>query len=544
MNLLKIIADSFQDNWDEPAVKSLTTGLTLEYAALASRIGRFQMVLEGLGCSHLSRVAILGHNSIDFVSAYMGTLTKGCTAVTIPTTFTPGEILELLAQVNVEYIFTDESWDYTQAPCEDAPDLKGVVSLDSSSALYSRSMPLDTMQEILNGIDLKFSTSFPLGYQKSDVIPPADDPDGTAAIFFSSGTATPPKAIKLSSDNLEGSVIYGIKTLLHPRHSVTYSHLSMSTVWGCVFDMLITLASGGTLVVNPDARTVDDLLEDTRKVHPDKLLTTPRTAAEIYHKACAQFANKRFHGNTLTAWWRRMKMRRAFEAALGRRCQELIIAGTGVESRMMSHLKSIGVRFTVAYGMAECGGLISYTSSDRYKPGTVGRSASSIIKTRIVPTDGTQGMPHGTGMLQVKGMTLMKGYAGMDEDVKFLNNEGWFPTGDLATIDPQGDISIIGRKDTLIERAGMLPVVPEHIELLLESHPQINHALVVLREDDRLVALVWLRPGVECDRSLARNIMHDTNRLLRSHECLSDVELQDAPAAITPKGSLQRWNYI
>lgn len=105
MNFLKIFSDGFQDNWDYPALTDLDSGLTLTYGGLASRIQRMHMLLEALGVRPGARVAVVGRNSIDWITDYIGTITYGATVVTLPPAYDSQELISLLAEVGTEYLF-------------------------------------------------------------------------------------------------------------------------------------------------------------------------------------------------------------------------------------------------------------------------------------------------------------------------------------------------------------------------------------------------------------------------------------------------------
>lgn len=542
MNLLKILSDSFQDNWDLPAVTDIETGLTLEYASLAARMGRIQLLLQELGAEKNTRIAVIGENSIDFVANYMGALTMGSTVVTFPASSMSHDLIDMLSQVKTEIIFVDNSWDLSDIDLSHFYSLRHIISMDTARAIYASGMTLSKTQGILDTLDLTFSSHYPLGFQKRDALSPEVDPDATAAIFFTSGTTGPAKAVLLSHDNLEGNVIYGIKAQFHPRHSVAYTALSLSMVWGCVFDMIITLASGGLLSITPRATRVEKLIEYLHKARPDKILVSPRQCLALLRHAGDVQNDVLTEEKGLFGALKRWRIRRNFNKSLGGRCRELIVAGGGVEKSLPMRMKSLGIKFSVAYGMAECGGLVSYISGDRYRPGTVGCTIQSMVKTRLSPLKWDGWLPEGAGQLELKGMIVSGNYENDEDYPSPLTADGWLRTGDIATIDENGLISILGRIDTVIERQGHIPFAPEYLELKLENQPSIMRALVVQR-NDKLAALVWAGDTSEETLAQVQSDIDEVNDMLGADPHIDEVELLPEPPIQTSKNTLMRWLY-
>ncbi|HET6212072.1 MAG TPA: AMP-binding protein, partial [Micromonosporaceae bacterium] len=148
------------------------------------------------------------------------------------------------------------------------------------------------------------------------------------------------------------------------------------------------------------------------------------------------------------------------------------------------------------YGCTETAGIISSTPPAQRRPGTVGRPVPGV-ELRIVGPDGTD-LPAGQdGEIVVRGPNVMAGYW-REEPADASVHSGWFATGDIGRLDPDGYLSIVDRKKDLIIRGGY-NVYPRDVEDVLLAHPAVAGAAVVGRPDERLgeevVAFVALRPG-------------------------------------------------
>ena len=161
-----------------------------------------------------------------------------------------------------------------------------------------------------------------------------------------------------------------------------------------------------------------------------------------------------------------------------------------------------GVRIVRGYGMTELFRPISYVADDPTDlPDAIGRPVPGV-EVRVVD-DAEQALAAGeAGELWIRTPAAMDGYLRAEEETRAVIRDGWFKTGDLATISPEGFVSVVGRKKDLILRGGY-SVVPGEVEAALLDHPAVAEAAVIgtphaeLGED--VAAFVTLRPGARAD---------------------------------------------
>jgi long-chain acyl-CoA synthetase len=157
-----------------------------------------------------------------------------------------------------------------------------------------------------------------------------------------------------------------------------------------------------------------------------------------------------------------------------------------------------GVRILRGYGMTELFRPISYLADDpRDLPDAIGRAVPGV-ELRIVDDDGRAKATGEVGELWVKSPSALDGYLGAPEATRAVMEAGWFKTGDLATLSPEGFVRIVGRKKDLILRGGY-SVVPGEVEAVLLTHPAVAEAAVVgMRHaelGEEIAAFVTLRPA-------------------------------------------------
>lgn len=554
MNFLKIFSDSFQDNWYSPAITDVKTGLTLEYGMLASRMARIHTLMDEIEIPPAARVAIYGDNSLDWATVYMAIITSGRTAVVLPPFYTLDEVISFAGMVESQYLFVDPAKWSVDADLETAPTIRLAISLDGTTLFYEGAESPAGVATKLAHLDISFIENHPHGFQPQNTAVPNISPEATVGIFFTAGTTGVPKAVMLSADCLEANTIYGLKNGFHPIGTNTLAAIYFGNIWGCVFDLMVSLASGAHIYVAPQVTELTTLINALKTVRPYKILLSPRKVHTLFHRAERRLDHspfwrmcKRFVGLKPIYL---MRLRHKFKSLMGGKCAEIIIGGSSVSSHLEWELRKAGVGFTAVYGLTECGGIVSYTPASQWRPGTVGRIVSHMMEGRIAPVD-IPGLPEGAGELQIHGMTIMKGYYGEKELTRqTISRDGWLSTGDIALMSPKGVITILGRIDSIISTEGG-PVFPEKLELMLITQNGIRSAIVVDR-DGKLAAIIepdydyMSRHGIP--RQEASNIVShavsETNRLVALNERISTTEISEEPLLLTAKGTVRRYEYF
>ena len=162
----------------------------------------------------------------------------------------------------------------------------------------------------------------------------------------------------------------------------------------------------------------------------------------------------------------------------------------------------VGVQILRGYGMTELFRPISYLADDATDlPEAIGRPVPGV-DARVVDEAGHTLAPGDAGELWIRTPAAMDCYLRAEDDTRAVIEGAWFKTGDLATISPEGFVSVVGRKKDLILRGGY-SVVPGEVEAALLDHPAVAEAAVVGTPHPELgeevEAFVTLRPGARAD---------------------------------------------
>lgn len=145
-------------------------------------------------------------------------------------------------------------------------------------------------------------------------------------------------------------------------------------------------------------------------------------------------------------------------------------------------LQKFGKPIMEGYGLTETIGPISFNVPGRHKPGSVGQIVPGA-SVRIVDDNGNDAGVGQDGEVWMKGPMIMKGYHNLPKETgEALTADGYFRSGDIGHLDPDGYLYITGRKKELIIVAGE-KAVPREIEEVLLTHPSVGQAAVVGKKD-------------------------------------------------------------
>jgi long-chain acyl-CoA synthetase len=208
--------------------------------------------------------------------------------------------------------------------------------------------------------------------------------------------------------------------------------------------------------------------------------------------------------------------------------------------------KKIGFRFTVGYGMTECGPLISYASWDTTKLGASGRAVDTLEVTIDSPDP-----ENIVGEIILRGENVTTGYYKNEKATReMIDSRGWMHTGDLGVIDKEGNIFIKGRSKSMILGPSGKNIYPEEIESVINNKNYITESVVVF-EDNKLIGLIF--PDYEMIKkdniseeqliSILDETRKEVNSRLPDFMSVSKFRIHPEEFAKTPKRSIKRFLY-
>jgi len=171
-------------------------------------------------------------------------------------------------------------------------------------------------------------------------------------------------------------------------------------------------------------------------------------------------------------------------AALGGRVQYAISGGAALGPRLTHFFRGVGITVFEGYGLTESTAASVVNAPGAFKPGTVGK-----------PLPGTAVRIREDGEIELRGDGVFPRYWNNDDATKeAIDAEGWFVTGDLGELDPEGFLRITGRKKEILVTSGGKNVAPSVIEDRIAAHPLVGQAFVVGDGQKYVAALITVDP--------------------------------------------------
>lgn len=523
-------------------------GTTLQYHDVARKVEKIHIMMEAAGIQKGDRIAVCGRNSAHWAVAFIATLTYGAVIVPILHEFNGEQIHNIVNHSESKLLFVgDYVANYIQA--DEMPHLEGIFNLPDFSLHTCRNEKLADARERLNEL---FGIKYPNAFRRDDIHWHVDSPEELCMINYTSGTTGFSKGVMLPYRALWGNVDFCQKHLgtYMPRFSRTLSILPMAHMYGLSMEFLFPFCSGFHLFFLTRLPSPAIIAEAFKEICPDVVIAVPLIIEKIIRK----HVFPKIQNNAMKLMLQmpvvkdKVKARICKEvyAAFGGRAYEVIVGGAPLNQEIEKFLKDINFPITVGYGTTECAPLISYSDYKNFVPGSCG-TAVSHMNVKILSSD-----PENIeGEIICRGAHVMLGYYKNETAThQAIDKEGWYHTGDLATMSSDGHIFIRGRLKNMLLGANGQNVYPEEIEDKLNSMALVNESIIVQR-GDKLVALI--HPDIDeahsiglSDEDLA-NIMEqnrqELNEQLPVYSKIQQVEVFEEEFQKTPKKSIKRYLY-
>ena len=532
-------------NWNQNALTDYQ-GPTLQYHDVARKIGKIHILFQNAGIAKGDKIAICGRNSAHWAVGFLATLTYGAVAVPILHEFNAEQIHNIVNHSEARLLFVGDFIAKEIDP-EQMTRLEGIINLPDFSLMMSRSEQLTYAREHLN---LMFGSKYPRAFTQEDIIYHEDQPDELALINYTSGTTGFSKGVMLPYRGLWGNVDFCIRRLGKqvPAGSSVLDILPMAHMYGLSIEFLFGFCNGSHLFFLNRLPSPTLIAKAFTDVQPALVISVPLIVEKIIRKRVFPIMQtprmKLLMAMPVVSKKVKEKICEQVYAAFGGKAYEVIVGGAPLSKEVEQFLISIGFPITVGYGTTECAPLISYCDWKEFVPGSCGRSIDNM-EVRIDSND-PQNI---AGEILARGTNVMLGYYKNEEATnQALDAEGWYHTGDLGTMDEDGNIFIRGRIKNMLLGANGQNIYPEEIEDKLSSMPMVSECIVVQRQQ-KLVALVYP------DQDELMNFSHDElqgimeqnrqqlNLTLPAYCRLTQIELHDTEFEKTPKKSIKRYLY-
>ncbi|MFN8523446.1 MAG: AMP-binding protein [Chloroflexota bacterium] len=448
---------------DRDALVARHQGFRATYRELWDLVDRAARAFLARGVAKGDRVGIWSPNRFEWVVVQYATARMGAILVNINPAYKTAELEYVLNQSGISLLVLSRG--FRQASYVDmvaevrprCPELRDTLVLDDDWAAFlaqADAVPADRLASIENTLQF-------------------DDPIN---IQYTSGTTGFPKGATLSHHNILNNGFFDGEVMRYTEQDRVCIPVPFYHCFGMVIGNLACTSHGACMVVPSEAFDPLAVLETVQAERCTSLYGVPTMfIAELDHPRFAEFDLSSLRTGVMA----------------GSPCPVEVMKR--VQARMHMH------DVTICYGMTETSPVSTQTAIGdplEKQVGTVGR-VHPHVEIKIVDPDSGAVVPRGTsGELCTRGYCVMLGYWNNDQATRdAIDSAGWMHTGDLATMDDQGYLNIVGRIKDMIIRGGE-NVYPREIEEFLYAHPDVADVQVIGVPSERYgeEVMAWIKP--------------------------------------------------
>ncbi|NMG55520.1 AMP-binding protein [Aromatoleum aromaticum] len=464
----------------------------LSFAEMSARSNRIANWLRAEGVKRGDRILIMLGNEVPLWETMLAAFKLGAVMIPATTLLSPDDLADRVARGKVRFAVI------------------GATHTDKFSRIGS------DLVRICVGGDVGGWLRFEDAYAASDAFAPdgethAGDP---LLLYFTSGTTSKPKLVLHTHQSYpvgHMSTMYWIGLLPNDLHMNISSPGWAKHAWSCFFAPWN--AGACVFLYNYNRFNAQDLLDVLVKYKVTTLCAPP------------------------TVW--RMLIQQDL-TAVKTELRELIGAGEPLNPEVIERVRRAwGITIRDGFGQTETTAQIGNSPNQPVKPGSMGRPLPGY---RIAMLDADSN-PSTEGEISLaleehRPVGLMTGYAGDEEKTAQVMRDGYYRTGDVASIDEDGYVTYVGRADDVF-KASDYRISPFELESVLIEHPAVTEAAVVPSPDPiRLAvpkAFVILAPGFEPSAELAKDIFAFTRGRLAPYKRIRRLSFTDLPKTISGK---------
>jgi long-chain acyl-CoA synthetase len=535
-----LYAESIVKNWSLPAFSDYG-GKTFTYQQVAEKIFLMHRFLKEAKVSKGDHIALLGSNSSDWGISFIAIITYGAVVVPILPDFSTENIHHIINHSDAKLLIISQAI-FERVDPDHMKKLLAIIDVSDFSVLHTNHKNVDKA--------LSKVFAVPLEIQPEAVKFEEGKPEGLCVISYTSGTSGFTKGVMLPRRSILSNIIFAQENMPLNAGDHIVSFLPLAHVFGLLFEFLFPFTMGTHTTFLTKIPSPAIVTKAFGELRPQLILSVPLVIEKIYKKRILPKIDKPVMKLLLKApiisGVIEGKVNKALTETFGERFHEIVIGGAPLSEEVEAFFRKIKFRYTVGYGMTECGPLISYIGWDKAKF----RSAGKVVDRMQIKIEPEKPGSE-IGEIMVKGDNLMLGYYKNDEATKeAITKDGWLRTGDLGFLDADGYLFIKGRSKNMILGPSGQNIYPEELEAKISNLPCVQECVVKMH-NNQLVAMIYPdRENMECNREDFQDIekkmnemIKELNRGLPRYEQIGEIEIVDEEFVKTPKKNIKRYLY-
>ncbi len=518
--------------------------------------------LIDLGVQKGDFVGVIGENCPEWLFIDMATQMAGATTVGIYTTNAWQQVKYVVNHAECKVLFAEdeEQVDKWLRFRKSSPHLKNVIYWEDKGLTALDDEQVLRLEDLVQSGKARLSENRAVIEDRISSI----DEDDTAILVYTSGTTGNPKGAMLTNKNLiwASEAISSVDDgqFINSEEEIM-SFLPLCHIFERTFSVYLHMLAGYTINF---VESIDTVPQNLREIHPTIGYAVPRIWEKFYSKIFIQMED--------ADWFNRIVYRMALGVAnkyqkaldkgkspnpalklgnfiaqkgvfywlkerLGMEKMRYAFSGAApISPDILRFYKTIGLLIVEGYGMTETSAIITFSSPNEYKFGTVGKA----IK-------GTEFKIASDGEIMSRHPSIFKGYYKNPEATAAALEDGWMHTGDIGEIDEEGFVKIVDRKKDLIITAGGKNIAPQYIENKLKFSPYINDAVVIGDRRKYLSAIIVLDEDNINKWAQDHKIQYSTYADLAEHEDvvqLIDKEVRKVNNALAKVQNIRKFRIL
>lgn len=462
-NTIYEIVRNSVENFSSRIAFSMLGGEDVSYKEVGERIEQVQELLLNAGVGAGDKVAILSSSMPNWGVSYFAVTSAGMIAVPILPDFTSSE-LDLIIEHS---------------------EAKAMLVSDKLYAKLSKTV-IDKLNVVIRTKGLNTIVQHVTERAEKRVPQPED----IAAIIYTSGTTSKPKGVMLTHRAISMQLTVIPPLFDYNQDDVLLSILPLSHTYECTLGMIYPFSRGAHVYYMDRPPVASALMPALQQVRPTVIASVPLIMEKIYRGKVRPTFEKNALLRALYAFAPTRKLLhkvagKKLKALFGGRMRFFAIGGAKFDSEAERFLKESGFPYGIGYGLTETAPLLAGAVGKMVRVGSTGPALEGV-ELRLDNINPSTGQ----GEIVAKTPCCMSGYYKNEEATKdAFTEDGWFRTGDLGYIAPDGWVFIKGRLKNMIVGPSGENIYPEDIEEVINSNPIVAES-VVTEENGKLVALV------------------------------------------------------
>ena len=412
----------------------------------------------------VENVAQILPNGPTWMEAYLACSGAGVSVVPLDPKLHNDEVAYILENSGAVVVTTDKAHlDMMRAIVPNLPAVRAVVIIDGEETYEPiGSVPVYDYETLRSRDDGEGTSWYDANVAKDDDV---------ASIIYTSGTTGKPKGAMLTHGNFtadaEGALgAFGEKLTTKDVFLVV---LPLFHAFSFCTNFVVPLMVGAGMHF---VRSLYTIGEDVKLIQPTIVMSVPLLAEKMFDKIDAKLkANKK--AQLLMKIGLKGLVFANVKKGLGGKLRFMIVGGAPCPKHVLEGYKRLGITVLEGYGLTECSPVVSIAGPKCARIGTIGVKLTNI-EVRLADKN-----DQGVGELQIKGPITMKGYWRNEEATAEAYDGAWLKTGDLASIDEFGLLSIRGRKKALIVNREGKNIYPEEVENRIAGDPIVADCVVI-----------------------------------------------------------------